>query len=52
VNVHAAFIHVLGDVAQSIGVIIAALIIWIGNQIKYGTPKHEKSYFNLADPVT
>ena len=28
VNVRAAFIHVLGDFLQSIGVFIAALLIW------------------------
>lgn len=28
VNVRAAFIHVLGDLLQSAGVFIAALIIW------------------------
>ena len=28
VNVRAAFIHVLGDLLQSIGVFIAALLIW------------------------
>ena len=27
-NVRAAFIHVLGDFLQSIGVFIAALLIW------------------------
>eukprot|EP00124_Ichthyophonus_hoferi_P001210 Ihof_evm3s58 gene=Ihof_evmTU3s58 len=29
VNVRAAFIHVIGDMVQSVGVIIAAIIIWI-----------------------
>ena len=28
INVHAAFIHVVGDLLQSIGVLIAALIIY------------------------
>jgi zinc transporter 2 len=28
VNVHAAYLHVLGDLIQSIGVAIAALVIW------------------------
>lgn len=28
INVRAAFIHVLGDLVQSLGVLIAAIIIW------------------------
>ena len=28
INVHAAFIHVIGDLIQSIGVVIAGYIIW------------------------
>ena len=28
INVHAAFIHVLGDLIQSIGIVIAGYIIW------------------------
>ena len=29
INVRAAFIHVIGDLIQSIGVVIAGYIIWI-----------------------
>ena len=28
INVHAAFIHVLGDLIQSIGIVIAGYLIW------------------------
>ena len=38
-NIRAAFIHVLGDVVQSIGVFIAALVI------------HFKPEWQLADPI-
>lgn len=37
-NIRAAFVHVLGDLVQSIGVLLAALII------KY-------SNFKMADPI-
>jgi zinc transporter 2 len=30
-NMRAAFIHILGDILQSIGVIIASLFIWLGS---------------------
>ncbi|RUS70263.1 hypothetical protein EGW08_021977, partial [Elysia chlorotica] len=40
INVRAAFIHVVGDIIQSIGVLVAALII------KFTDPK-----FRLADPI-
>ncbi|XP_031553288.1 zinc transporter 2-like [Actinia tenebrosa] len=39
VNVRAAFIHVLGDFLQSVGVFIAALIIWV------------KPEWAIADPI-
>lgn len=39
INVRAAFIHVLGDVLQSIGVFCAAIVIYI------------KPDWKLADPV-
>lgn len=51
VNVRAAFLHVVGDCLQSIGVIAASLIIWIGNQVEFGSPKAKKSLWNLADPI-
>ena len=34
VNVRAAFIHVLGDFLQSVGVFIAALLIWFKASIQ------------------
>ena len=30
INVRAAFIHVIGDLIQSIGVVIAGYVIWFG----------------------
>lgn len=38
-NVRAAFVHILGDLLQSIGVIIAAIIIYI-------YPEH-----TIVDPI-
>jgi cation diffusion facilitator family transporter len=52
VNVRAALIHVVGDCIQSVGVIAAAVLIWVGNELTYGSPKHEGSWYNLADPIT
>jgi len=51
VNVRAAFIHVLGDCLQSLGVIAAATVIWIGNKLEFGSPRASKSWWNLADPI-
>ena len=39
INVRAAFIHVIGDLVQSIGVVIAGYIIWF------------KPSWKLADPI-
>ncbi|XP_041372016.1 zinc transporter 2-like [Gigantopelta aegis] len=41
INVRAAFIHVLGDIIQSLGVLVAALIIKLKPEEKY----------RLADPI-
>ena len=38
INVRAAFIHILGDILQSIGVIIAALIIYFYPRLTYADP--------------
>ena len=38
-NIRAAFIHILGDIIQSIGVVIAALVIFF------------KPEYRLADPI-
>ncbi|MES1910607.1 MAG: hypothetical protein MHM6MM_003178 [Cercozoa sp. M6MM] len=40
VNVRAAYIHILGDLIQSIGVVIAAVLIWI-----------DPEKFRIADPI-
>ena len=31
-------IHVIGDIVQSIGVIIASIIIWCDSRLKYADP--------------
>lgn len=51
VNVRAAFLHVVGDCIQSLGVIAASLVIWLGNWFKYHKSSYQGSYFNLADPI-
>lgn len=38
INVRAAFIHVLGDLVQSLGVLIAAVIIWFKPEWKIADP--------------
>jgi len=53
-NVDAAWIHVLGDLVQTIGVLIAAILIWaqpfdVGTVI--GAGGKEISKWNYADPV-
>ncbi|KAN0041011.1 hypothetical protein ACTFIV_003547 [Dictyostelium citrinum] len=40
INVHSAYIHVLGDCFQSIGVMIASCIIWV------------HPHWKIADPIT
>ena len=37
-NVRAALIHVIGDIIQSIGVLIASIIIWIKPEYKIADP--------------
>ncbi|ELR14615.1 cation diffusion facilitator family transporter superfamily protein [Acanthamoeba castellanii str. Neff] len=51
VNVRAALIHVLGDCIQSVGIIGAAVVVWVGNQVTTGSPSASRTYFNLADPI-
>ena len=51
VNVRAAFIHAIGDCAQSVGVMAAAGTIWAGNHFTYGTPTKHGSLYNIADPA-
>eukprot|EP01064_Diplonema_japonicum_P018578 TRINITY_DN27282_c0_g1_i1.p1 TRINITY_DN27282_c0_g1~~TRINITY_DN27282_c0_g1_i1.p1 ORF type:complete len:481 (+),score=111.26 TRINITY_DN27282_c0_g1_i1:93-1445(+) len=50
VNVQSAYLHALGDCINSIGVIIAALIIWWGNTSLTGNAVSVSSWYNLADP--
>ena len=45
INMRAAYLHTLGDLVQSIGVMIAGVSIWIGSD-KYGEGR-----FQLADPI-
>ena len=37
-NMRAAMIHVLGDIVQSVGVVIAAVVIWCDPNLKYFDP--------------
>jgi zinc transporter 2 len=46
-NIRGAMIHAIGDCVQSIGVIIAASIIWGTN----GRDKNPHAWSNLADPI-
>ncbi|KJE94718.1 cation efflux family protein [Capsaspora owczarzaki ATCC 30864] len=38
INVRAAYIHVLGDLIQSIGVLIASIMIWVNPDLKLADP--------------
>ena len=38
INVRAAFIHVIGDLIQSIGVVIAGYVIWFGKHYAVSNP--------------
>eukprot|EP01103_Thecamoeba_quadrilineata_P001883 TRINITY_DN11743_c0_g1_i1.p1 TRINITY_DN11743_c0_g1~~TRINITY_DN11743_c0_g1_i1.p1 ORF type:complete len:105 (-),score=5.70 TRINITY_DN11743_c0_g1_i1:37-351(-) len=51
INVKSAFVHVVGDCVQSMGVIFAAVFIWVGNQLTVGSPKSGSTYWILADPI-
>lgn len=50
VNVKGAMVHAIGDCIQSVGVVIASIIIWAGNVHTVGFPNSSRSWFNLADP--
>eukprot|EP01065_Artemidia_motanka_P004330 TRINITY_DN1206_c0_g2_i2.p1 TRINITY_DN1206_c0_g2~~TRINITY_DN1206_c0_g2_i2.p1 ORF type:complete len:585 (+),score=169.73 TRINITY_DN1206_c0_g2_i2:54-1808(+) len=52
VNVKGAMVHAVGDCLQSLGVVLAATIIWVGNNRFLGTHTSRNSWFNLADPCT
>ena len=38
INVRAAFIHVIGDLIQSVGVVIAGYVIWFGKHYAVSIP--------------
>ncbi|KEG11652.1 zinc transporter [Trypanosoma grayi] len=50
-NLRAAVLHVFGDCLQSLGVVLAACVIWAGNNSSVGVPSSAHSYYNLADPL-
>jgi len=63
ISVRAALAHAIGDCLQSVGVIIAAALVWVGN-LYYdvcSTTRHanddehddaeKRCYWNLADPI-
>jgi zinc transporter 2 len=50
-NLRGAFLHALGDCIQSVGVMIAAAVIWIGNEKTYGKTIVPHSPYNIADPA-
>eukprot|EP00756_Hemistasia_phaeocysticola_P016669 Hpha_TRINITY_DN15494_c2_g19::TRINITY_DN15494_c2_g19_i1::g.177255::m.177255/K14689/SLC30A2, ZNT2; solute carrier family 30 (zinc transporter), member 2 len=50
INVKGAMVHAVGDCIQSLGVVLAAATIWIGNMHTVGEPNSARSWFNLADP--
>lgn len=49
INVRAAFIHVIGDLIQSVGVVIAGYVIWFGKH--YAETEEQIKRFQLADPI-
>jgi len=55
VNVRAMYIHIIGDLIQAIGVVIAGLLIWL-EPFDVGTYKCDAkpegcSYWSIADPI-
>jgi zinc transporter 2 len=49
-NLRGAFLHVIGDCLQSLGVVLAAGFIWGMNNRYHNDPASARSYANLADP--
>ena len=45
-NIRAAMIHVIGDVVQSVGVLLAAILIYF-----FGGDTKEWNPWHLADPI-
>jgi len=50
INVKGAMVHAIGDCIQSVGVVIASIVIWVGNVHTVGVRNSSRSWFNLADP--
>ncbi|ORC93131.1 zinc transporter [Trypanosoma theileri] len=50
-NIRATMLHVFGDCLQSLAVILAACVMWIGNVWTKGYYISAHSYYNLADPI-
>eukprot|EP01062_Namystynia_karyoxenos_P046632 TRINITY_DN34_c0_g1_i1.p1 TRINITY_DN34_c0_g1~~TRINITY_DN34_c0_g1_i1.p1 ORF type:complete len:556 (+),score=131.78 TRINITY_DN34_c0_g1_i1:80-1747(+) len=50
VNVKGAMVHAIGDCLQSLGVVLAAAVIWVGNLHTQGTATSTASWYNIADP--
>ncbi|CUG94369.1 zinc transporter, putative [Bodo saltans] len=50
-NLRGAFLHVIGDCLQSIGVIFSAAVIWGTNESVHHDSSSARSYANIADPL-
>jgi len=50
INVRGALLHVIGDCLQSLGVILASVVVWVGNYLTTGSARGV-TYYNLADPI-
>lgn len=50
-NLRSGFVHMIADCIQSLGVVVAAGVIWGANTHFYGDAYHAGSLWNLADPV-
>lgn len=50
-NLRGAFLHVIGDCLQSIGVIFSAAVIWGANESVHHDSSSARSYANIADPL-
>jgi solute carrier family 30 (zinc transporter), member 2 len=50
-NLRGAFLHVIGDCLQSIGVIFSAAVIWGTNVSVHHDSSSARSYANIADPL-
>ena len=50
-NLRGAFLHVIGDCLQSLGVVVAAITIWVSSYKQNNSDQSSSNYFNLADPA-